>query len=63
MGTISLIDIVKVNYNLLILIFLMKILSIWGLKEKIMYSIINISNVSFSSLTSWYLIKAFDFSY
>ena len=50
MGTISLIDIVKVNYNLLILIFLMKIVSIWGLKEKMMYSIINISNVSFSSL-------------
>ena len=50
MGTISLIDIVKVNYNLLILIFLMKIVSIWGLKEKMLYSIINISNVSFSSL-------------
>ena len=50
MGTISLIDIVKVNYNLLILIFLMKIVSVWGLKEKMMYSIINISNVSLSSL-------------
>ena len=50
MGTISLIDIVKVNYNLLILIFLMKIVSIWGVKKKMMYSIIDISNVSFSSL-------------